>query len=173
MSQQPGRTCYIGMGSNLGDRLATLRTALQELARLGRIVAMSSLYETAPWGYTDQPWFYNAVCALETTFPLERLLAELKGIEIRLGRTPSVRWGPRSIDLDILLCNSLVVDLPDLHVPHPELPRRGFVLRPLADLAPDLQHPQDGRTMAELLHDLEAAGEAGEMRLICRAWAGQ
>ncbi|MER3406032.1 MAG: 2-amino-4-hydroxy-6-hydroxymethyldihydropteridine diphosphokinase, partial [Chloroflexota bacterium] len=154
------RTCYIGMGGNTGDRLANLRAALRQLSGLGTLVAVSPLYETPPWGYADQPWFYNAVCVLKTALPLEQLLHELKQIEARLGRRPGIRWGPRPVDLDILLCDSLVVATPNLEVPHPGLSQRGFVLRPLADLAPDLRHPTDGRTVTEMLRDLEATGEA-------------
>ncbi len=170
MHQTP-HTCYIGMGGNIGDRLANLRAALRQLADLGTLVAVSPLYETPPWGYEDQPWFYNAVCALKTALPLERLLHELKQIEIRLGRRPGIRWGPRPVDLDILLCDNLVVVRPGLEVPHPGLPQRVFVLRPLADLAPDLRHPTDGRTVTEMLRDLEAAGAAGGYRLVSTDWA--
>jgi 2-amino-4-hydroxy-6-hydroxymethyldihydropteridine diphosphokinase len=163
--------CYIALGGNVGDRLANLRAALLQLRRLGNVVAVSPLYETPPWGYLDQPWFYNAVCALETALPLERLLHELKQIEARLGRRPGIRWGPRPVDLDILLCDGLVVTKPGLQVPHPGLPQRDFVLRPLADLAPDLCHPVDGRTVAEMLRDLEAGGTAGGCRLVSVDWA--
>jgi 2-amino-4-hydroxy-6-hydroxymethyldihydropteridine diphosphokinase len=165
------RTCYIGMGGNTGDRLANLRAALRQLTSLGTLVAVSPLYETPPWGYEDQPWFYNAVCVLKTALPLEQLLHELKQIEARLGRRPGIRWGPRPVDLDILLYDSLVVATPHLEVPHPGLSQRGFVLRPLADLAPDLRHPTDGRTVAEMLRDLEAAGEASSYRLVSTDWA--
>ena len=145
---------YLGLGSNLGDRIASLRTALHRLSERVRIVAVSPVYETEPVGYRDQPWFLNAVVAGRTELTPTDLLAFVKQIEADLGRQPSFVNAPRPVDVDILLYDRLLVRTPDLTIPHPRLATRAFVLRPLADLAPDLQHPEIGRSIREILATL-------------------
>jgi 2-amino-4-hydroxy-6-hydroxymethyldihydropteridine diphosphokinase len=151
---------YLGLGSNLGDRLAICRRALAAIDRLPEtlLVARSAFYETEPQERTDQPWFINAVAAVQTDLEPRVLLAACQQIERDLGRRreAEARFGPRALDLDLLLYNGLVLDADDLTLPHPRLHQRRFVLAPLAELAPALRHPTFGRTIAELLADLGA-----------------
>ena len=144
---------FVGLGSNLGDREAQIRMALDELAKLPgtRVSRASSLYDSEPAGEVEQPNFLNAVAQIDTELTARQLLWNLLLIERRLGRVRSARWGPRSIDLDLLMFGELVVDEPDLQVPHPELDRRSFVLVPLVEIDPLLVHPVTGHTM---LHHL-------------------
>jgi 2-amino-4-hydroxy-6-hydroxymethyldihydropteridine diphosphokinase len=156
---------YIALGSNLssehGNRSETLGAAVTLLGRLGRVVALSSLYETEPVGYRDQPAFLNAVVALETKMEPLPLLRSLLAIERELGRdrTHGVMNGPRTLDLDLLLLGNRVAAGEELSLPHPALARRRFVLAPLAEIAPQLRHPQSKQTMAELLALLPDEGE--------------
>jgi 2-amino-4-hydroxy-6-hydroxymethyldihydropteridine diphosphokinase len=140
---------FIGLGSNLGDREAMIRMALDDLARLPgtTLVRASSLYDTEPVGDVDQPNFLNAVAQIDTELTARQLLWNLQLIERRLGRVRTQKWGPRTIDLDLLLYGALVVDEPDLKVPHPELIRRSFVLVPLVELDPLLVHPLTHETL--------------------------
>ena len=151
---------YVGLGSNLGERENMIRLALEQLALLpetglGRV---SSLYDTAPVGDLEQPNFLNAVAAVETELTARQLLWNLLLVERRLGRvrTPTARYGPRTIDLDLLLYGDQVIDEPELTVPHAELARRAFVLVPLVELEPTLVHPVLGDTMVALLARLKA-----------------
>ena len=148
---------YIGLGSNLGEREAQIRLALDDLARLpmSRLVRASSLYDSEPLGEVDQPNFLNAVAEFETELSALQLLWNLLLIERRLGRTRTRRWGPRTIDLDLLLYGQLVVEESDLKVPHPELTRRSFVLVPLVELDPLLVHPVTGETLLSHLASLK------------------
>jgi 2-amino-4-hydroxy-6-hydroxymethyldihydropteridine diphosphokinase len=154
-------TAYIALGSNLGDRAKTLAAATDRLGRLGRVEVCSSLYETEPVGFHDQPAFLNAVLALETELDPRSLLHSLLAIERELGRDRSqgVPNGPRILDLDLLLMGDTVIAVEELTLPHPALVRRRFVLAPLAEIAPQLRHPQRDQTIAELLTLLPDDGE--------------
>jgi 2-amino-4-hydroxy-6-hydroxymethyldihydropteridine diphosphokinase len=145
---------YIGLGSNLGDRMATLRTAVRRLETLGRITGVSSVYETEPVGYLDQPRFLNAVVALETALTPADLLGALLGIERDLGRSRSFANAPRTLDLDLLLVDDVIAHSPELILPHPRLHQRAFVLVPLAEIVPGVVHPGSGQTVWELLRAL-------------------
>ncbi|NTW58685.1 MAG: 2-amino-4-hydroxy-6-hydroxymethyldihydropteridine diphosphokinase [Nitrospirae bacterium] len=145
---------YIGIGSNVGDREANCRKAIELLAKAGRIVRISSLYRTEPVGYHEQDDFINAVAAVETDCAPDDLLRECHAIEDRLGRKRGLRWGPRTADLDILLYGSQVVNQPGLAIPHPRMSMRKFVLIPLVEIAPDAVNPQLNRTAAQLLDEL-------------------
>jgi len=148
---------FIGLGSNLGERESMIRLALDDLARLPSttLVRASSLYDTEPVGDAEQPSFLNAVAQLETELSARQLLWNLLLIERRLGRVRTRHWGPRVIDLDLLLYGSEVLDEPDLKVPHPELIRRSFVLVPLVELDPLVVHPVTGETMLAHLSRLK------------------
>lgn len=161
---------YLGLGSNLGNRLANLRMALRLLAPLCRAEETSSLYETAPVGVEAQPPFYNAVCRVATGLEPRGLLRHLKNVEFQVGRRPGAHWGPRPIDVDILLYGDVVVEEPDLVVPHPRLAERAFVLVPLAELAPGLRHPLLGKTVRQLL---SAVGGEGVVEVAARGWESQ
>ena len=143
---------YVGLGANLGAREETLRRALELLAEADgvSVLAVSQLRETEPVGVVDQPPFLNGAVALETTRTARELLDLLLAIEASLGRIREERWGPRTIDLDLLVYGDEVVDEPGLRVPHPHLDERRFALEPLAELAPELEVPGRGRVSALL-----------------------
>ncbi len=140
---------YLGVGTNLGERRVNLARALDELARVGTIEAVSSVYESEPVGFAEQPRFWNLALRLGTTLPPLELLNELKGVEHRLGRRPTFRHGPRIIDLDVLLYDDLRVATPELEIPHPRMMDRAFVLRPLLDLEPELRHPESRERLSD------------------------
>ncbi|PWC44797.1 2-amino-4-hydroxy-6-hydroxymethyldihydropteridine diphosphokinase [Azospirillum sp. TSO22-1] len=151
-------TVCIALGSNLGDRLANLEAAIARLAPAVAVTARSAVYETAPMYVTDQPAFLNMAVRGETDLAPEPLLAHLKGIEAALGRRDGgVRFGPREVDLDILLYGDAVSRAAALEIPHPRMAERAFVLRPLADVAAEVRHPVLGRTIAELLAEVPGA----------------
>jgi len=166
MSRRTHRV-WIGLGGNVGDRAKMLREALHAVHELDRtrVVTASHLYETEPWGVSDQPLFLNAAAEIETELAPLELLNAVKGIEWRLGREPSVRWGPRRIDIDIILWDGIVVDEPELRVPHPAFRERAFVLTPLAEIAGAQRDPETERTIADLAQD---PSEAGVMRRLER-----
>lgn len=147
------REVFIGFGSNLGDRCAFINLALQALSVLPTtsLKKLSSLYETAPVGYLEQGAFLNGAVIVKSLLTAPELLGRLLAIENTLGRVRKKRWGPRTIDLDILFYGDEIIDEVDLLVPHPELARRIFVLEPLHEIAPAWQHPRLGVTIAELL----------------------
>jgi len=165
---------YLGLGSNLGNRAASLRMALRHLPPLARVEEVSSLYETAPLGGEErQPPFYNAVCRISTGLGPEALLRHLKQIEFAIGRRPGPRWGPRPIDLDIILYGDQVLQQEGLVIPHPLLAERAFVLAPLAELSPELVHPVLGKPVGELLSALDAAALSEVRRIEPRGWEGE
>jgi 2-amino-4-hydroxy-6-hydroxymethyldihydropteridine diphosphokinase len=149
---------YIGLGANLGDRMTALQMAIQRLKTLGEIVGVSSLYETEPVGYLEQPSFLNAVVALDSALAPADLMDALLGIERDLGRARSFPNAPRTLDLDLLMVDDVILDTPELILPHPRLHERAFVLVPLAEIAPQLAHPGSGMSMRELLHTLPDQG---------------
>ncbi len=147
---------YIGLGSNMGDRVENLQSALKKIAAIGKttITAVSSHYLTPPWGVTEQNTFVNQVIAIDTGLSPLGLLRELKQIEIKMGRQAGARWGPRIIDLDILWYGGEQINLPELQIPHPYLRQRLFVLIPLEELNPELILPEDGMTVKEVLKEV-------------------
>lgn len=160
-------SAFLGLGSNLGDREAHLRRAVALLAREPgvEVARVSSVYETEPEGVTDQPRFLNQVVEVRTTLPPEALLARALAVEAALGRVRRERWGPRVIDVDLLLYGEEVVSRPGLQVPHPRLRERVFAMVPLAELAPDLRLP-GGETAGTVAARLVAANP----RAVVRRW---
>lgn len=155
----------IALGTNMGDRQGNLAAAVDALRFIGNVKGVSSVIETAPVGYADQPDFLNAVLELEWTRDAGALMAELKRIELEIGRTKTFRNGPREIDLDLLLFGSETHEGAELTVPHPRMHERRFVLEPLVEIAPDAYHPHFQATARELLRQLverEGATRAGK-----------
>jgi len=149
---------YIALGSNLGDRLANLKAAINNFPPQLEVLQKSNIYETPPWGITDQPTFLNQVVKAETYMQPEPLLHHLKRLEAALGRQPGVQNGPRLIDLDILFFDDLILDSPRLKLPHPRMHERAFVLVPLADLEPTLIHTALNQSVSDLLKAVDQSG---------------
>ena len=150
-------TAYIALGSNLGDKEANLRRALELLIERGvEIVKTSTFISTEPYGVTDQPTFLNGVCEVRTSLEPLELLHTLLDIEQEMGRVRLRHWGERNIDLDLLLYEDVVMDIPQLKLPHPDMQNRDFVLLPLAEIAPELVHPTLQKTISELVICLSA-----------------
>jgi 2-amino-4-hydroxy-6-hydroxymethyldihydropteridine diphosphokinase len=141
---------YLALGTNLGDRLANLKQAISALTPQLEVKAKSQVYETPPWGFEDQPKFLNQVIKANTYLDPEPLLKHLKRLEVALGRKESFPNGPRLIDLDILFYDDLVMDKPSIVIPHPRLQERGFVLLPLMEIAPNLVHPVNKKSVREM-----------------------
>ncbi len=155
---------YIGLGSNMGDPVCECLDAVERIARLPqtRVVTISSCYRTSPLGYESQADFVNAVCEIKTVLRPRELLIAAKNIEREMGRLPGERWGPRLIDIDILLYDHEVIDDGDFKVPHPELHHRQFVLIPMCEIAPYVLHPRYGITMKGLLDRMKCDGQRVE-----------
>ena len=150
---------YLGLGANLGDREAAIGRAMLAIEGIVALDGASSLYETEPWGYKDQPSFLNSVCTGVTELAPRSLLNRLKAVENEMGRETTFRYGPRSIDIDILFYGDWIVDEDGLTIPHPSMTDRAFVLVPLSELAPDLVHPSFGKRVSELLVELVGTSE--------------
>src|SRR5678816_3503136 len=149
---------YLALGSNLGNRAANLKEAINSLSPQMEVKAKSKVYETPPWGYTEQEKFYNQVLRVQTYLEPESLLKHLKRLEVALGRKASFQNGPRVIDIDILFYDDRVVNTPVLDIPHPHVHERGFVLLPLMDIAPDYVHPVKQRSVREMLAGCDLRG---------------
>ena len=149
-------TTYILLGSNLGNSRKYIADAIFEIEKtLGNISKKSSLYQTASWGNANQPDFLNQVIELQTTLRPESLLKAVLGVETKLGRERHEKWGARTIDIDILLYGDLIIDEPELKIPHPYLPDRRFALEPLLEIAPDLIHPHTNGRVELLFRNLK------------------
>jgi len=144
-------SAFLLLGTNLGDRLQNLEFARQKLRALGILSGASRVYETEPWGISEQPSFYNQAVRLETGLSPDSLLKELKNIEAVCGRTETTRWGPRILDIDILLFGQLIHRSESLNIPHPKLSERRFALASLNEIAPDVTEPVSGKLVRDLL----------------------
>lgn len=152
------KTVYLALGANIGNRRKNIQSAIAMMHKIKdiRVVRISRLYETEPWGYKDQPKFINAAVKITTSLLPTQLFMVLKGVEKKLGRRPQkIKWGPRIIDIDILLYGSQIIKSGRLQIPHPEMHKRIFVLKPLAEIAPQVIHPKLKKTISEILELLK------------------
>ncbi|MBQ3446519.1 MAG: 2-amino-4-hydroxy-6-hydroxymethyldihydropteridine diphosphokinase [Synergistaceae bacterium] len=157
---------YFGLGSNLGSRLQNLRDAVRRLATFGHVSAKSDVFSTEPWGGVPQPDYLNACVKISCEHDIapSEILARVKQYEREIGRVESVRWGARKIDIDILLVDGVILDSPDLVIPHARIPERLFVLVPLSEIIPEnWQHPVNGKSIREMMSELD--GEAWPLRI--------
>ena len=152
-----GYIAFIGIGSNMGDKVRRCEEAISEILKVDqhKLLAKSSFFKTQPMGHTLQDWFINGAIKIETELEALDLLHSLKTIERQMGRLETFRWGPRAIDLDILLFDGTSIETPELQIPHPRIQERQFVLVPLAEIDPNLLHPVLKKTVQELLEDLK------------------
>lgn len=162
-----GYIAYIGIGSNLGDKVSQCEKAIAEILKADRnkLLAKSSFFKTKPVGHTSQDWFINGVIKIETELEPLQLLRALKRIESQLGREETFRWGPRTIDLDILFFDAEEIHTEELQIPHPLLQERQFVLIPLAEIDRGLIHPVLKKTIGELLDDIKEDQEVKKLQL--------
>ena len=158
------KVVYLSLGSNVGNREANLRSAIDRLAELGEVIAVSSFYETEPVDFTAQPWFVNCAVALRTEMMPKVFLSKMLAIEQQMGRRRGQPKGPRPIDIDILLFGSSVIHAPQLDVPHVAMHQRRFVLEPLAEIAPEARHPVFKHTVREMLQALPR--DRGQVRKV-------
>jgi 2-amino-4-hydroxy-6-hydroxymethyldihydropteridine diphosphokinase len=151
-------TAYIGIGGNVGDVFASMKSALNLLNDHPQISVnkISKIYKTPPWGIEDQDWFLNACASVETTLTAQELLKTCLEVEVSLKRVREIRWGPRTIDLDVLVFGEENIAQDNLQVPHPRMHERAFVLMPMADIAPDL--PLNGKTISQWLEEIDTTG---------------
>ncbi len=150
-------TAYLLLGGNLGDREANLKKAIELLNdKIGKVIAISSLYETAAWGKTDQPAFLNQAVGVETNLSAIAVLDLALSIEQELGRVRKDKWGERLIDIDLILFGDQIIDIPDkLQVPHPHMQNRKFVMEPLTEIAPEVIHPVLGETILSICRNID------------------
>jgi 2-amino-4-hydroxy-6-hydroxymethyldihydropteridine diphosphokinase len=155
------KTAYIGIGSNIGDSQRNCHEAIEKIAAIDgcRVMSVSSFYLTEPVGVKTQEWYINGVVSISTAMPVHDLLNALLQVEANMGRVRTVKWGPRIIDLDILLFGQDIIDETDLKIPHPMMHLRKFVMAPLAELAPEIVHPVLGKTMTELLMEITESSQ--------------
>jgi 2-amino-4-hydroxy-6-hydroxymethyldihydropteridine diphosphokinase len=154
LKRQINKPIALALGSNIGNRMEALRAAVAGLKAFVTVTKISPVYETAAAYVADQPPFLNAALLGETSLEPLELLHKLKTLETELGRQPSFRYGPRLVDIDILFYGDRVLASPELAIPHPRMAERAFVLKPLADIAPDMKHPETGLSVAEMLAQL-------------------
>ena len=158
MNQFKSERIYMSLGTNMGNREMYLEAVRKELPPEVIILEESPIYQTEPWGYLDQPDFLNQVIAAETSLTPQELLVFIKGIEQKIGRKPSFRFGPRVVDIDILFFGDRIIQEKDLQIPHPRMKDRAFVLVPLADIHPELIYPGTDLSIADLLRDVDQTG---------------